>query len=152
MPDDLDLQPSDGARVKKRKPRAEQTPQEKIASSSPVVRTEGAFQMAYQETWRIPVVLNHARDRAILKRLIDQLGEDLVRSLIPDFFRAVVPPAKGGDPIVSRSRWSNVMDFGYHAQYLLLKRQRGATPTERTANNVAEITKAMGKGKRCKEY
>lgn len=148
MPEELRLTPSTGRRRK----RAHQTPQQKLDSSSPVVRLEGAFQIAYEALWGFPVILNPARDRTILKDMIEQLGsgdeavgEKVVASLIPKFFSAVRPVQHGGDPVVSKSRYSNVMDFRYHAQHLMLLEKRGPLLADRTASNVDEVSKAMGR-------
>ena len=153
MPDDeLILQPSNGARPrKKRTPIAQQTPQDKLKSGSAVVRLEGRFQIAYESQWGFPVILNYGRDRTLLKKLVEQLGagdekkgEELTASLMTDFFEAVQPVGKGGDPVVSKCRYSNVQDFAYHAPQLLLKRARGPQLQDRTAKNIHEIRKAMG--------
>lgn len=152
--DDLVLESTtNGARPrKKRGPIAQQAPEDKLKSDSVVVRLEGAFQIAYQQQWGFPVILNYGRDRAVLKKLAEQLGEGderkgetLTASLMKDFFRAVRPVSQGGDPAVSRCRYSNIPDFGYHAQYLLLQRRRGPTLAARTADNVSEIAKATGR-------
>lgn len=138
MTDELILESDDG-----KKPSA--TAEIRLRSKSPVERLYGYFIQQYERAWGIPLILCVARDRAILKRFCDQLGEIETRTLIDEFFRAVRPVAKGGDPVVSKSRWSNLMDLSYHAQYLLLKRSRGNQLADRTASNLAEIRKAMGK-------
>lgn len=121
------------------------TPAEKIDSGSPTIRAEGAFQIAFESGWGFPVILNEIRDRTILKKLIDQIGEQAVLDLIPVFIRASQPVTRGGDPVVSRCRFANIPDFCYHAQYLLKKARSGPTLSDRTAENVAEAMKATGR-------
>ena len=153
MPDDeLILEPSNGAKPrKKRKPIAQQAPQDKLQSSSAIVRLEGKFQILFAALWGFPVILSYGKDRALLKKLVDQLGagdektgEEMTGSLMDDFFKAVQPVGKGGDPVVSKCRYSNISDFAYHAPQLLLNRSRGPQLSDRTARNVSEIKKAMG--------
>lgn len=126
------------------------------SKTSAVVRLEGEFQIEYQKTWHVPVIMNYGRDRKALRELIDQLGEgneergeQIVRGLIRKFFDAVRPIHEGGDPVVSRSRYSNISDFRYHAQYLLLKEQRGATNAmpQKSVETLSAIASAMGRKK-----
>jgi len=144
--DELILEPSDGRkrrRVAKAKLKLVDKP-----SSSPTMRLEAAFRTAYEETWKFPYYqTSPIEDRTHLKRMIEQIGEETATSLLTDFFKAVVPVAEGGDPVVSRSRCSSIRDFNYHAQYLLLQRRRGPKLADRTAENVAEVLKAMGRGR-----
>lgn len=129
------------------KKRAQVTPEEKLRSGSPVVRLEGAFQLAFERTWGFPVIINYGRDRKLLQDLVDQLGEEGVAALIPRFFAAVVPVQKGGDPVVSRCRASDIADFKYHVPHLRMKAARGAAGdmSERTAANVDAAMKATGR-------
>ena len=138
------LQPTARRRAK---PRERMTAERRLLSENPTARLYGRFQVGYAKQWGIPLILNERRDQAILKELESQLGEELVASLIAQFFDAVRPVQQGGDPVVSRSRFSNLPDFKYHAQYLLLQRSRGPALAERTASNVHEIGKAMGLNK-----
>lgn len=146
MADELILEPSDG-RTRRRTAKAKLKLVDK-QSSSPTMRLEAAFRAAYEETWKFPYYqTSPIEDRTHLKRMIEQLGEELATSLVADFFKAVVEVHKGGDPIVSRSRSSSIRDFNYHAPYLLLQRRRGPKLADRTAENVFEIAKAMGRTK-----
>ena len=146
--DDLTLEspPNGDRRHKKRKPAVRQTPEQKLQSSSLTMRLEGAFEIGYATTWGIPYFqTSPAEDRKHLKAIGDQLGEDGGMALITAFFHAVVPVTKGGDPVVSRSRFSNIRDLSYHTQYLLLQRSRGPKIADRTSDNLHEATKAMGR-------
>jgi len=142
--DELTLEPPGGKRKRK-----VPTPQEKLDSGSPTVRLEGAFQLAYEKQWGFPYFqTSPAEDRKHLAQMHAQLGEETACGLIAEFFAAVRPVAQGGDPVVSRCRHSNVRDFAFHAQYLLLRRKRGAALADRTADNVSEIMKATGRTRR----
>ena len=113
---------------------------------TPATRVEAAFRLAYERTWGFPYFqTSPSEDRHHINAILEQLGEDAILRLVNDFFDAVRPIAQGGDPVVSKCRCSNVRDFNYHAQYLLLKRQRGPQLAGRTADNVVEIRKAMGR-------
>jgi hypothetical protein len=129
--DELTLEPTDGKKKKRR-----QTPQEKLASSSATVRLEGLFQIEFEKRWGFAYVLNEARDRTLLKKLIDAWGEPATAAIIPEFFTTT-------DPQITRCRFYNVPDFSYWAPKLRMA-QRGGDLHERTQANVHEITKAMG--------
>lgn len=142
--DELILEPPDGR--KRRRVAKAKLALVKKPSQSPTMRLEAAFRAAYEETWKFPYYqTSPAEDRGHLKRMIEQLGEETATSLVADFFRAVVPVCDGGDPVVSRSRCSSIRDFSYHAQYLLLQRRRGPQLATRTAENLSEVLKAMGR-------
>ena len=105
------------------------------------VRVEHHFIEAWKATWPgVPLVDYHtARDRKILKGLVEKLGEEGTTALIDDFFKAVLT-----DPVVSRVNNPNVPSLAYHAQHLLLRKAR-RRPAQRTAEHLEEAKKAMGK-------
>lgn len=146
MSDELTLRPSEG---KVRKKRAPMTIEGRLKSPTLSMRLLGKFMVGYANEWGhpYPVQFFERRDLTILKKMGEAWDEELVTSLMVDFFVAVRPVHKGGDPVVSKSRSSHVSDFMYHAQYLLLKRSRGSQLQDRTASNVHEISKAMGRKK-----
>lgn len=147
MPDDDQFLQAPTATKGRRKTVAKKTPEDKLRSESATVRLEGHFEIGYQLTWNFPYYqTSPAEDRGHLKRMHEKLGEETAHWLIDEFFAAVVPVAKGGDPIVSKSRHSNVRDLSYHVPHLLTRRQRG-TLSDKTASNVHEIAKAMGRAK-----
>lgn len=109
--------------------------------SSATVRAEDAFKAAFSQRWTdTPLIYgNIGRNRAILKRLVEQLGEDtVVTVLIPEFFTST-------DPQVVRLQYT-VPDLERVAQRLLINRNgRERKLHPRTAENLAEAKKATGK-------
>jgi len=146
MSDELVLRPSEGKIRKKRKP---MTVEDRLKSPTLSMRLLGKFMVGYAKAWGhpYPVQFFEVKDLSILKKMGEAWGEDVVTSLIVDFFLAARPVEKGGDPVVSKVRSSHVSDFMYHSQYLMLKRSRGSPLQEKTASNVHEVTKAMGRKK-----
>lgn len=144
MSDELVLEPTDPKRRRKR-----QTPADKLKSPSLTVRLEGVFEAEYEQCWKIPYFqTTPGEDRKKLKQLGEQLGEAGAVALIREFFVAVRPVTQGGDPVVSRCRFSNVRDLSFQTQYLLLQRSRGPQLSDRTATNIAEVARATGRGRR----
>lgn len=105
------------------------------------IRAEDAFKAAFAVRFKDTPVLygNIGRNRAILKRLVAQVGIELVVDvLIPEFFAST-------DPQVTRLQYT-VPDLERVAQRLLINRNQKAKPLhQRTAENVAEAKKATGK-------
>ncbi len=110
-------------------------------SPSLAMRLEEEFKQAWLRAWPgVPLVDYHyGRDRKILKDLGEKLGEDGAVALIADFFEAVKT-----DPEVMRGSNPNVPWLQMKAQHLLLRKAR-RRPHARTAENIAEAKKAMGK-------
>lgn len=113
------------------------------SAGSATERLLGLFQLEFQRAWGFPVRIEAARDRALLKRMHEQWGEETVSGLVPEFLRAAAPVHQGGDPVVSRCRAADVRDFYHHAPYLLLQRVRGPQLDRTTASNLHELFKAM---------
>ena len=150
MPDEeLTLEPTGKKPRRKAAPRTRRTPAERMASDNPVERVFGAFEQAFQARYHFPVIVSDARDRSILKRLVEQWGEADVLALVDQFFSATRPGGRGYQEI-RRLRWHNVADFSNGAQ--ILRRLNGAGPGgdlhERTASNVDEVAKALGRDRR----
>lgn len=117
------------------------TPEEKAKSESAVVRVEGYYQIAFKNRWGFPVILREARDRAILKLLIEQWDEKAVKRTIDEYMNST-------DPEVRRSRFYNIPDFGYWAPKLRMQLAGGGVMMhDRTASNAHEVMKAMGRGR-----
>lgn len=137
--DGLTLVPPEGRRRRK-------APAKPKPGASLTVVLERRFRELYEQTWGFPYFQTSvAEDRKHLKGIGEQLGEADGLALVEAFFAAVRPVSHGGDPVVSRCRNSNVRDLAFHAQYLLLKRSRGHGVADRTADNLHEVAKAMGK-------
>lgn len=133
MTDDLTLSPDAPRRARKRSGDA--------STPAPSVRLEQQFKAEFERCWGFPPIMNPPRDRKLLKTLVDQWDEAIVSALIPFFFTTT-------DPEVRRSRFYNVPDFYYWAPKLR-RLQNGSGPVhERTAANINEIAKAMGRDKR----
>lgn len=113
------------------------SPQEKLASSNATVRVEGHFQIAFENRWGFSPMLKEARDRKLLKKYIEQWGEDVTVRLIHRFFLST-------DPRITACRFYDVADFAYWAPTLRLAEQ-GNDVSRQTAANVHEISKAMGR-------
>lgn len=143
MPDDdeLVLRPQE---VKTQKPRRAKAPKKPKALEdySPTYRAELAFKAAFEERFKFPmagVMFKMARDRKLLKDTIAEEGEAGTIALIQLFFRCT-------DPQIKRCRFYNVPDFRYWAPRLKLLSSGNHTDMhERTASNVHEISKAMGR-------
>jgi hypothetical protein len=121
----------------------EETPQKRVKAppDNSTVRAEDAFKAAFSRRWTdTPLIYgNIGRNRAILKRLVEQLGEEtVVQTLIPEFFTST-------DPQVVRLQYT-VPDLERVAQRLLINRNsRERKLHPRTQANVDEAQKATGK-------
>lgn len=112
-------------------------------SPSPVVRVEQHFVRLHTERYGFPPIVSYGRDRALLKKLVDQWGEEPTCRMVETFFAATRAGGLGYSEI-KRLRWHNIQDFYTGAQILRRLQQTGDTQ-ERTASNAHEIAKAMGK-------
>lgn len=108
-----------------------------LASKTMSMRLLGAWCVAYQERWGFPYSL-HAkpRDLGILKKLGESWDEQPTVDTIRTFFTTT-------DPRVTRTNYA-VTDFQYHAARLRMA-QAGADINDKTASNIHEISKAMGR-------
>jgi len=111
--------------------------QQMLQSKAASMRMLGAFCVAHARKWPFPYSL-HAmpRDLKILKQLADSWGEEAVVDTIKLFFAST-------DPRVKNSNYA-VTDFQYHAPRLRMA-QAGGDVAEKTASNIHEISKAMGR-------
>lgn len=112
-------------------------PRRQVSDGS-TVRVEQAFKSAFEQRWGFPLICNPGRDRKLLKGLIGQWGEAETAVLIPLFFATT-------DPEIRRCRFYNIPDFAYWSLKLRRIHGNGAGLQGRTAENVHEIAKAMGK-------
>ncbi len=109
-------------------------------SDGSTARAEEAFKAAFARRFPgVKQLWSYGRDRKLLKDLITQTDEyTVVDELIPEFFTTT-------DPQVTRLQY-RVTDLAYVAQRLLLNRsRRGKQLHPRTAENINEAQKAMGK-------
>lgn len=127
------------------KPRRMRKPKAEPAVS---VRLEREFKVQFQTRYGFPPIVCEGRDRKLLNTLVEQWGEEAVFELMRDFFLATRPGATGYQEI-RRLRWHNIPDFYTGAQILRrLHGDRTADLSDRTAANVSEIARAMGRDKR----
>ncbi len=109
------------------------------------VQLEEAFWAAFfAEFHFLPPRLHKARDRDNLNKLVAALGSPAeVLRLIPLFFAA----HRARDPQIRRRPCMNIQDFFYSVEHLLFMERQGgqADLHPRTAENIHEVTKAMGR-------
>lgn len=141
----LEPSPAEGKVRKKRKPLSEMTVDERLKSQTMSMRLLGHFMLNYERRWGHPyyLVLNKndspSLDLKILGDLGDQWDEDVVIELIVLFFTTT-------DPQVRRSRSYNTRDFQFCAPKLRMSlTDRGADIADKTASNIHEVSKAMGR-------
>lgn len=141
---ELVLQPTEG---KVRKPRKQLTHAEKVAqmqaSKSMSMRLLGAWCTQYEHTrntvkrWGFPYSLHaQTRDLAILKKMGEDWGEDETLAVMRAFFATT-------DPRIMRTNYE-MTDFRFHAARLRMA-QAGGEMHDKTASNIHEISKAMGR-------
>lgn len=141
---ELVLQPTEGKVRKKRKSLGEMTVDERLKSPTLSQRLLGQFMLHYERRWGFPyfLVLNPKTkaptlDLKILGDLGEQWGEQVVIELIVLFFTTT-------DPQVRRCRSYNTKDFQYWAPKLRMS-QHGGDVADKTASNIHEVSKAMGR-------
>lgn len=117
---------------------------EAVESQSPTVRIEQEFIRQHESRYGFPPIVSYGRDRGLLKKLIEQWGEDAVRDLVGAFFAATRPGGLGYSEI-RRLRWHNIQDF-YTGAQIIRRLQQAGDVQDRTAANAHEAAKAMGKG------
>lgn len=128
---------------KKRKPLSAMTVDERLKSPTMSMRLLGHFMLNYQRRWGHPyyLVLNKNESPSLdLKILGDfgaQWGEEVVIELIVLFFSTT-------DPQVRRSRSYNTRDFQFCASKLRMSSE-GGDIADKTASNIHEVSKAMGR-------
>lgn len=139
MSDELTLRPPEGKIRKKRKP---MTVDDRLASPTLSQRLLGRFMVRYHKKWGFPYAVSVAevRDLGILKKLGEEWGEEATGETIDGFFEST-------DPQVRKCRFYNVPDFLYWAPKIRMAKTLGGDLAEKTAGNVHEITKAMGRKK-----
>lgn len=149
---DLILRPPDDEpkpKAKPKKPRTKATPEDVEATT----RLEQVFKAGFERRWGFPigrVLYQPIRDRALLKRTLQELGEAEAASYIQAFFDATDPKSRTFDSQISRTRSGGVVDFRYWLPRLILLRNgrtagRLGTVHPRTAENLSEAIKATGK-------
>lgn len=140
---DLTSPPAEGVVRKPRKTLGDMTVDERLASKSLSQRLLGHFMQHYERKWNHPYFLvldsktkSPRRDLRILGDLGGQWGEEVVVDLIELFFATT-------DPRVTRSNYATT-DFQFHAPRLR-HAQAGGDISDKTAGNIHEISKAMGR-------
>lgn len=134
--DELVLRAPEG----KLRPRRKATSlEDRLKSKALSMRLLGKFMIAYEKRWGFPyaVTVAERRDLSILKKLGEEWGEDAVTETFDLFFTST-------DPQVRRSRFYNVPDFLYWAPRLRMASRNGDVH-DKTASNIHEISKAMGR-------
>lgn len=134
--DELVLRAPEG---KVRKKRKLMTVEDRLKSPTLSQRLLGKFMVDYHTRWGFPYAVSVAevRDLGILKKLGAEWGEDAVSETIKLFFTST-------DPQVRRCRFYNVPDFLYWAPKLRMA-QSGGDIADKTASNIHEVSKAMGR-------
>jgi len=136
--EELELVAPEGKVRPKRKAltHAEQVAQ-MLASTTESMQALGAFCVAWEGKWPFPYSLHaKTRDLGILKKLCESWGLQAVVDTIRLFFTTT-------DPRVTRTNYA-VTDFQYHAARLRMA-QAGGDINDKTAGNIHEISKAMGR-------
>lgn len=140
----LSSPPAEGVVRKPRKANGDMTVAERLASKVLSQRLLGHFMTHYARKWGHPYYLvldpktkSPRRDLKILGDFGDQWGEAATVRTIETFFTTT-------DPLVTRCRSYNTVDFQYHAPRLR-QAQAGGGISDKTANNIHEISKAMGR-------
>jgi hypothetical protein len=113
-------------------------------SNSPVVRVEAKFVRLHEKRYGFKPIVSYGRDRSLLKKLIEQWGEEATSEMVDAFFAATWPGGIGYQEI-RRMRWHNIQDFYQGAQIIRRLQQSGGELQDRSAANAHEIAKAMGK-------
>lgn len=115
-----------------------------LRSPSVSMRLLGAWCTRYENTtnsvkrWAFPYSLHaRTRDLAIFKRMAESWAEADIVAVMDEFFAT-------SDPRVMRSNYS-VTDFQFHAPRLRQSQQTGGDVSDKTASNIHEISKAMGR-------
>lgn len=137
--------PAEGKVRKPVRALADMTIEERIASSTPSMHALGVFMQRHVERWTFPPFLaidpktkSPRRDLKIFGDFIKQWGLPVVLELIETFFSTT-------DPRVTRCNYS-ATDFQYHAPRLRMAQAGGGSDiSDKTASNVHEISKAMGR-------
>jgi hypothetical protein len=141
---ELVLKPTEGKVRKKRKPLSAMTIDERLKSPTMSMRLLGHFMRNYERRWSHPyyLVLNKhespSLDLKILGDMGEQWGEEVVVELIEEFFVST-------DPQVRRSRSYNTRDFQFCAPKLRMSKHGGGDIADKTASNIHEVSKAMGR-------
>lgn len=140
----LSSPPAEGVVRKPRRANADMTVEERLASKVPSQKLLGHFMTHYQRKWGHPYYLvldpktkSPRRDLKILGDFAAQWGYDDTLQVIVTFFTTT-------DPLVTRCRSYNTVDFQYHAPRLR-QAQVGGGISDKTASNIHEISKAMGR-------
>lgn len=141
---ELVLQPTPEGKVRKpRKSLGDMTIEERIASGTMSMRLLGHYMKHYVARWGFPPFLvldpktkSPRRDLKIFGDFGRQWGEAVVLDLLQEFFTTT-------DPRITRSNYM-ATDFQYHAPRLRMARA-GGDVHDKTASNIHEISKAMGR-------